>query len=76
MIEGLLTLPMLQQHPHAPSGHDPNKTGSSLMDTLIITETAEVLVATPDHSKCPSVNSSFPPLIICVNFVSILLDLC
>ena len=69
MIEHLLTLPMLRWHSHTPSGHDPDKTGSSLTDTLIITETAKVLVATPNHSKCLSGNSSFPPLIICVNFL-------
>ena len=70
MIEHLLTLPMLQWHSHTPSGHDPDETGSSLMDTLIVTETTKVLVATPNHSKHLSGNSSFPPLIICVNFVT------
>ena len=39
------------------------------MDTLIVTETTKVLVATPNHSKHLSGNSSFPPLIICVNFL-------
>ena len=49
---------------HPPSDRDPDKTGFSLTDTLSVAETAEVLVATPNHSKRPSGNSSPPPLII------------
>ena len=62
-------------HPHTLSGHDsirlPDKSESSLTDTLALAETSEV--ATPTYSKRPSDKFKFyPPLLICMNFVSIL----
>ena len=61
------------------SGRDsvmvPDETRSSLTDILGVAETSEV--ATPRYSKRPSGNFKFSPsLLICMNFVSILSDLC
>ena len=61
---------------HSLSGRDsvgkPDKTKSLLMDTIGIAEKSKV--ATPDYSKRMSESHS-PPILICVNFISILSDL-
>ena len=61
---------------HTLSGRDSvnNETKSTLTDTLGVAETSEV--ATPKYSKCQSGKFKFSPLLICVNFVSLLPDLC
>ena len=56
------------------SGRDPDETESSLTDTLAVAETLEV--ATSKYSKRLSGKFKFFPVLICVNFVSILPDIC
>ena len=59
---------------HNLSGRDPNETRSSLTDTLDIAEASEV--TTTKYSKRSSGKFKFSPILICMNFVSILPDLC
>ena len=61
---------------HTLAGCDPDETKSLLMDTLSSTKTLEF--ATSKYSKCLSSKLEFKlsPILICVNFVIILPDLC
>ena len=58
------------------SGRDPDETESSLTDTFKVAETSEVATPKYRYSKRPFGKFKFSPILICVNFVSILPDLC
>ena len=58
---------------HTLTGRDPE---SSLTDIFNIAETSEVATPKYRYSKRPFGKFKFSPILICVNFVSILPDLC
>ena len=59
---------------HTLSGRDPNETEFSLEDTLGVAETSKL--APSKYSKRASGKFKFSPILICVNIVSILPNLC
>ena len=58
------------------SGRDPEETKPSLTDTLNVAEPSEVATPKYRYSKRQSGKFKFSSILICVNFVSILPDLC